>query len=246
MLGSGGHLAADVLDHHLGLDDAEAPVVDRHHRAVAAAVLAASARFRVAHCPPPAAFHLQIGVAGQRRQGLARRHAEALLGVGDRRLGPGLGRRRPVRREPLIEPRHRRLELAAEDGRGAEAAQVILIERRVEAIEAEMRLGVEGLEPGHHGAGQPGRGVHGHVDANQAGRADRPFVEVLYGEVVAGDLGAGLGEPRCRRGQPEGLVPKGRRWKEGRPSSPVTLGPAPETRGECPTPDTDYMPPFPG
>ena len=44
VLGAGGHLLIDVREHDVGRDDAELAVVDRHDRAMPAAMLAAAGR----------------------------------------------------------------------------------------------------------------------------------------------------------------------------------------------------------
>ena len=67
VLRAGGDLRADVGEHDVGVHGAEAAVVDRHDRAVAAAMLAAARRLGVADDPPLVA-DLERGVLRQRRQ----------------------------------------------------------------------------------------------------------------------------------------------------------------------------------
>src|SRR6266404_5613701 len=46
VLRAGGHLAANVFEHHLAADDSKDALIDRHDGAMAAKMLAAAARFR--------------------------------------------------------------------------------------------------------------------------------------------------------------------------------------------------------
>ena len=206
--GPRGNLPAHVLHHRVQLHDAEPSAVDRDHRAVPAHVLAAPARLRVPGRAAPAVPRFQMGVAFERRQAGAVGNAEPLLGKGDQGLALGLPGRRAVRREPFIQAHQAAFELAAEDGPATEPAQEILVQRRVQAVEAHVRRGIEAFKPGHEGARQPGGGVHGQVDGDQAGVAHRLFVQVVDGQIVAGDRRPGLAQPRRRRRQPERLMAK--------------------------------------
>ena len=75
VLGAGGDLLIDVGEHDVDRHDAELAVVDRHDRAMPAAVLAAARRLGGAGDAPRAVGHLQRGVA--RRAAAGRRRDRA-------------------------------------------------------------------------------------------------------------------------------------------------------------------------
>ena len=108
--------------------------------------------------------------------------------------------------EPLVEADEPAFELAAKDGLGPEAAQEVRVQRRIQAVETEVRRGIETLEPRRDGAREPRRRVHRQVDGDQARLAHRPLVEVLDREIDAADRCPRLTEPGRGRRQPERLM----------------------------------------
>ena len=202
-----GDLPADVLHHHIRLDDAEASAIDRHHRAVPAQMLAPAAGLGVADRPALVLPQLQIGIAGERGQVSPVGNAEALLGQRDHRLalahGRGIGTRR---RQPLVQADQPALELAAENGLAPEPAQEVLVHRRVEAVEAQMDAWVQGFQAGHDGRRQPRGRMHRQVQGDKPGRAHRRLVQALDRKIDAPDTGPRRAQPRRRRGQAERLM----------------------------------------
>ena len=111
--------ARDVPHHGVRADDADAPVVDGGHRAVAAPVHAAVARLDVADEPLVAAER-EVGVALERRQQVACRQLELAPAELDERLvGSRVGR---TAGRQLADPgRQRRLVLAGDRAVGQRA-----------------------------------------------------------------------------------------------------------------------------
>ena len=213
VLGAGIDLAANVFEHDFALHDAEDTVVDRHDRAVAAEMLAAAAGFGVAGDPEPAVGHQQVRVLAQRRQagavggmklrrsseiGAPRSARRALL---ERSIGPAPRVRRvaPLRLAGAASPSAscvtscaNALEFTAQNRFDAEFAQIGLVDRSVQAVEAEMRARIQ---PPHRfdQADREARGrVHGNVEGDDAGCANRFFVQ------TSGEIGRGrrLRRPR--------------------------------------------------
>ena len=134
------NLRAHVGQHDVGGDDPKAAVVNRHDRAVPAAMLAPAAGLGVTGGPPLAA-HLQRRVARERRRPLARGHAK---------LQPRRCRHRAasaVVNEPsaaLGEPAGSRLATDLRPGRASNSpprttrhtvlAQQPVVQRRVETV----------------------------------------------------------------------------------------------------------------
>ena len=123
--GAGGHLAADVFEHDVGLHDAEQPVIHRDHRTVAAEVLAAARGLGVADAAR-AVGHDELRVGAERRQPAAVGDEE-LLAIQRDRWGKSRG-------EVAGEVAESGFEFAAEDGADADATQQALVERGVEAV----------------------------------------------------------------------------------------------------------------
>ena len=143
------HLLADVREDHSRGTDEEAAAVDGRDRAVAAEVEAAPARLDVAdQLVPAVALELRVLLEGgqrarlgpgsrgaqMRRGGL--RPAVLTAGGGARRRAPARPPARPAGPPPRRRSRCRR--------RGRE---VIGVERRVEAVEAEVARGVHRAHP---------------------------------------------------------------------------------------------------
>ena len=204
-----GHLAADIFHHHVALDDAEAPAVDRHDGAVPAHMLAAAARLCIARRAALAVSQLEVGVAAERWKAGPVRHAELQLGERYDRLALGFGwRARAARREACVQARQSGFELAAEDGPHAEPAQEGFVHWRVKAVATQVRARVERLDPRQEGAGEARRGMHRQVDRDQRRRLDRLFFQRLNGKVDAGDRRPRLAQPSGRRRQAERLMTK--------------------------------------
>ena len=86
VLGTGGHLPTDVLQHHRALHNPKSSLIDRHNRTVPAQVLAAAACFYIAHRALPAIPQVQLRIARQRRQVAAVGYQEILPRQGNQRL----------------------------------------------------------------------------------------------------------------------------------------------------------------
>ena len=195
VLRAGGNLLRHVREDHLLGDDAEAPVVDRDHRAVAAGVLAAAAGLGVAGDPLRAA-HPDLGVARERGETGA---------VGDLEVEAVQGRGLPGR-QVAGEGDQLGLALAPQDRKDPEAPEVAGVEGGVEAEAAEGGAGAQGPDAGDHLGGDPGGSVHGHVEGHQLGGADRLGVELLPGQILDPHRVAGGLQPRRRLGHRERRV----------------------------------------
>ena len=78
--GSRRHLPPDVLDHHFSLDNAKTALIDRHNRAMAAQVFAASACFRVPDHALLAVVPIEFCIVSQSGEPPAVRDTEPLPG----------------------------------------------------------------------------------------------------------------------------------------------------------------------
>ena len=86
----------------------------------------------------------------------------------------------------------------------AESAQVLLVHRRVETVEAEVGARVDPLHPFDKAGCQPGGGVHRHIERHQVRGGDRRLVQALDGEVEAGDLCSYLTDQAAGDARPNG------------------------------------------
>ncbi len=75
VLSPGRDLLADVLQHHLRLNDPKRALIHRHHRTMPAQVLAPAAGFGVTH-PLPRSINAQLGIFFERRQSGSQRSEE--------------------------------------------------------------------------------------------------------------------------------------------------------------------------
>ena len=200
---AGADLVAHIFQDHILVDDAEAPVVHRHHRAMAAAVLASAAGLGVAHKVLLTGGHLELGVMAQRGQMLAARDAKPLASQVDGRFslrpcGASRGQAARQREQAL-------LELSPEDGLCALQAQVLVVQRRVQTVATQVRRRVRGAQPRQQVRCQPRRGVHGEMDGDEIRCGRTLLVQALHRQVLAGHRPAFLVQPGGRRGQPERL-----------------------------------------
>ena len=129
---------ADVLENDISLHDTKFAFVHGHDGAVAAQVLAAAARLGVADGAEGAVGHHQPGIILERGQAGAVGDAE--LQALERDVGLRL-RRKPaaIAGDGARGSREAGLKFAAENRADPRRAQVRGIERRVEAVSAELR-----------------------------------------------------------------------------------------------------------
>ena len=210
VLCAGRHLTRDVLQHDVWLHDEEPAAVDRDDRAVAAEMLAAAAGFGVAGDARAATGQLDVRVPLETGKQTTVRHEEPLPVQGDRRFGLCLPWRglRFVGGEPLDQRDEPLLELTAEDRPGAELAQILLVHRRIQTVEAEVGVRVDLLHTLHKAGRQPGGGVHWHVERHQVRGGNRRLVQALDGQIEAGDPRSRLAQPGRGRRQTERLMPQ--------------------------------------
>jgi len=97
------------------------------------------------------------------------------------------------------------LKFAAEDCLRAQFAQISLVHRRIEAIEAEVRAGIEAAHRLDQLRGEARGGVHRHVKRYEIGGADGFFSEGFAREVETSHRSAALPQPGRRRRQPKRL-----------------------------------------
>jgi hypothetical protein len=131
---TGANLLGNVGQHHVDRHHAEPALIDGHHRAVTAQVLAASAGLDEAERLPFAARQDQLRVAPKRRQAGA---------IGRRELHPVATHDRLdlfiaffSGAQSARQADQPRFEFAAENGLDAKSAQQLLVHRRIEAVHA--------------------------------------------------------------------------------------------------------------
>ncbi len=127
-------------------------------------VLAAAASLDEPDRARRVAAEAEMCVPGERGQPRAvRRHEGDLV---ESHQGRAL-RQRVVPREGVGECNELRLHLAAQHGARAERAEQGFVHRRVEAVDAHVRVGRHPADVRHRLDGDSRRGVHGDVDAYQ-------------------------------------------------------------------------------
>src|SRR5581483_2886334 len=94
---------------------------------------------------------------------------------------------RSVLRQARVKLRERLLELAAENRAHAQSPQVLGVQRRIQTIGAQVRRGIERSHTADGAAGETRGRVHGKVERDQRGPANRLLVERLLREVQAGN-----------------------------------------------------------
>ena len=205
MFGSGLHLLPDVSKDHVGLDDPEAAAVDGHNRAVAAQVLAAAARFRVADRVRLAVGVVQVRVAIESRQTPALGYQESLPAERHDRFGPRAGIAQAIS-DALDNTHQSFFKLAAQDRLGAQPAEKALVDGSVEAVEAQMRTRVQASDGGQRRHRQPRRCMHGDIKGDQVRLPNRLLPQRLARKVETRHSSVGALEPGCGRGQPKRLA----------------------------------------
>ena len=159
---AGGDLLADVLQHDVRLHDAEHAAVHRHDRAVPAQMLAAARRLGV---PDAARCRRSSPAAHTRRAAAGRRGREpgtaAVRARSARcRNGPAARSTRPCSNSPpRIESTPARRSIG-------------VVQRGVQAVRAEVRPRIRGLDAIEHAQEQPRGGVHRQVEGDQVGLLD--------------------------------------------------------------------------
>ncbi len=161
--GADGDEAGDVGEHDVLPDDADPAVVDGRHGAVAAAVDAAVARLDVAD-EALLAVDREMGVALERGQEIARRQLEAPAPEMDERLArPGRGL--PALSETVHPGHETGLVLAGDHPIGEHAHGEVAAHRRVEAVQADRKLGASPARRRR----RPHREAHGRVHRHREG-----------------------------------------------------------------------------
>src|SRR5215213_8995434 len=157
VLRSGLDLARDVLQHDVRLHDEEPAAVDRDDWAMATEMLAAPAGLGVAGDTRAATGQLDVRVPLESGELATVGDEKLLSSQGDRQFGLcWLSRGGPVHcGEPLDQCDKPRFELTTKDGPGAELTQVLLVNRRVQTIKAEVRVRVDPLHSFDKGGRQP-------------------------------------------------------------------------------------------
>ena len=201
--GSRCHLLRDVGDDHVHRNDAEPPLVDGHHRTVAAPVLAPARSLGESGGPGRAVGHHQAGVALERGQGVPQRGAKRDPGGVVDHSEPRMRLSGP---HALGEREEMRLVLAADDGVHSVPAQHPRVDRCVQPVCAQRCARGEGANLREHFERESGRGVHRQVDRDHARGAERIGRQTLDREVAAADVEPGVVEPAppAVRGQTAG------------------------------------------
>jgi hypothetical protein len=207
VLRAGGHLAANVFEHHLAADDSKHALVNRHDRAVAAKMLAAAARFRRANDAKAISGNNEVRVLLHRRHSGSIRHLELQPGQGNhglRRLRDHLS----IRGKAFRELHESFFEFAAENRGNAERSKIFNVHGSVQAVTTEMRGGILFAKLRNELRRQPRGGVHRQIDGDQPGATNRSLIERLPGKVEHCDVVPAFAQPRRRRRQAEGLPPE--------------------------------------
>ena len=168
--GAGGDLRRDVREHDVGRDDAEAAVVDRHDRAMAAAMLAAAAGLGVAgvRARSRAAASRSASAAADRRGPGARNVRRA--STPRRAAGDGAPAGRSARASPRSSSNS-----PPRIGGDAVLAQQRRVQRRVEAVGHQTGARVDRAHAIDDRQRQPRGGVHRQEEARSSvARARRP------------------------------------------------------------------------
>ena len=158
VLGARGHLLANVGEHHFRLHHAETALIYRHHGAMAAQMLAASAGFGIAgafgrHLRFAGAAYLSRGGNSDRSGTWNCRRSSEISG--------SVCSADPAAGQPLHQRNQSGFELAAQNGRGAQAPQVRFVQRRVQSVAAEVRRRIQPADFLDHFGRQPRGRVHG-------------------------------------------------------------------------------------
>ena len=203
-------LRLEVREHDLLRHHEEAAAVDRRDRAVPADMAAAAARLDVAG-EPALTCELELGVAISRGEGAVLWHGEVQLDEA-RGRGPAgdrdAGRYRRAPFESLRELDQRLLSLAADDVLRPAREEQLLVELRVEAVEADAHRGAQLSQAVGDAQPEPQRGVHRHGDRDEPGPPEPRRVERLDGQVEARRREARAIEERERHGEPGRRVPE--------------------------------------
>jgi hypothetical protein len=201
--GAGGDLCACVGENDLRRDDPEAAVIDRHDRAMPAAVFAAAARLGVTG---DALFtaRLQAGVSRQRRQ------AGSIRDLEDQpRDALSIRIRRGWRQGGGCSPgcfHQRCLVLTTQDFIDTARPEQFGIERGVETVGNETHVRVQSAHAVDHRERQPRRRVHREEEPHHSGRTNDVLRQAVFRQIGAADLDPRVAQPRCGRRQPKRLT----------------------------------------
>ena len=202
-------LLADVGQHDLARHREEPPAVDRRDRAVPAAVQAPAGRLRVGdQIHAAVALDVSIGLDGGQARAARHREVEARE-IGRRGLPRPRHRGHRPRGAPLErvhQREQRRLRLAADHAVRPVGEEVVGVERRVEAEEAEVRARVRGAGVRGDFHAQAERGVHRHRDGDDPGPRQLLRVQRLHRDVHQRRPVPGALQEGGRPGHREGLM----------------------------------------
>ncbi len=200
---AGRDLVADIGHHHVHGHGAEAAVVHRNHRAVAAKVLAAAARLGESDHALAAVRQVETRVARERGKPVAIGRHEPDLVEADHVLHLLCA---VAGADALGGGQQRGLELAAEHGADTEVAEKRLVDGRVKPVDAQVRLGCERLDAWQRLERDARRGVHGQIDGDHAGAAQHLGVEAIERQIQAVHPKSGPFQPGGGLGEPERLT----------------------------------------
>ncbi len=205
------HLRADILQHDRARHDEEAPAIDGRNGAVRTGVQAATTGLNVAGNRRLFVAH-QPCVAVRLGQRVARGYGE--WQAGQHRRGRRAARRDAGQSRDLtlgfqcLGQRAQRLLVFTADQRIRQATtqKVCSVEEGIEAVEADMRLGIRRAHALGNAHAQPQRGMHRRRDGDQP-RVRHPGIRQWFHGGINGQRSeASSAQHRQRRGQAERLM----------------------------------------
>lgn len=191
VLRPGGNLLANIFKHDLAVYHAENAVVDRNDRAVAAKMLASSARFRVAGNAVFAGGKNHVGIRREKWKSVSVGPDEFLPRPGD--PGHRLRHRRQFdvfaeQLEILCKMHKTFLKFASENVLHSLGTEMRFIHGRVKAIEAQVCAGIQAANRFDQLDGQASGCVHGHVESDKPSGANGILIERLPRKIQRNDL----------------------------------------------------------
>lgn len=121
-------------------------------------------------------------------------------------------------RQPLFK-------LAAENRTDAQGTQKFRVRRRVQTVAAQVRARIQPAQRRNELRPEPGRRVHGQIDRDERGFANRGLIERLPRQVERAHRVPALSQPRRRGRQPKRLPSQFVRRYQNNIHFPISIAP---------------------